>query len=111
MGVEGNKRSGEMTRISSRDVFADAVRPDLWYSKLKQMEGEGYSKVYFKANISADPDCASLDGSVYDISTLTNPPYMESPLFITSHTNCMCEFLPLEDSKQDERIRGNETIS
>lgn len=86
--------------------MAIAVRPDVSAGYLSRFKGQGYTQVYFEANIAADPDCGYLNGNVYDIDTLLS---YDAPLFRTSHVNCRCQFKPLESSntrKQQQTTQG-----
>ena len=93
--------------ISHRWVEAIAVRPDSSSSYLSRYKGQGYAQVVFVANFKADPDCAHLDGNVYEIDDLLT---YDDPLFRTSHINCVCSFEPLEESLEKEQEPDVEEI-
>lgn len=79
--------------ISVRDItLAGIVRPDMSSIELRKYQSDGETQVVFVANIEADPECAELDGNVYDIDTLLT---FDNPLYRTSHPNCRCKFVPL----------------
>jgi hypothetical protein len=86
---------------------AIAVRPDISAGELSRWKGMGYTQVYFKANLAADPDCSYLNGNVYDIDTLLT---YDAPLFRTSHVNCRCEFVPLESSNTSKKQTSTQGI-
>ncbi len=87
-------------RIERLKHFADIVRPDLSRSDLEKWKMDGYTQVYFLKNVSEeDATCTNLDGNVYNIDDLLT---YDNPLFRTSHPNCMCQFMPLEESRQSQ---------
>lgn len=81
-------------RRTNRLISAGIVRPDLSGSKLRDLKNQGYVQVAFVANVMSDPECESLNGNVYIIDDLLR---LDNPLYRTSHPNCNCEFIPLQE--------------
>ena len=78
-----------------RDAKALLVRPDPSKTYLNSFKSQGYVTVIFVSNMQADPDCAYLNGNVYDIEQLLT---LDNPLFRMSHPNCNCKFEAYEKS-------------
>jgi len=76
--------------------LAVITRPDTSSSDLRKWESDGYTQVVFVANYAADPDCASLDGNIYNIRDLSG---YDNPIYRTSHPNCNCQLTPYEPSR------------
>ena len=85
------KRSGRLKKL------AGLVRPDISGAKLRMWQTQGYSQVVFVANVTADPECATLNGNLYNIEDIID---FDNPLYRTSHVNCNCAFTPYEPSKR-----------
>lgn len=78
---------------------AGITRPDRSSSDLLKFRSEGYKQVAFVANLIADPQCATLNGNVYDIDTLLR---YDNPIYRTSHPNCNCKFAPVGQGNNPE---------
>jgi hypothetical protein len=85
------------SRRTNRLIRAGIVRPDISGSKLRDYQRQGYAKVAFVANVTADPECAALNGQVYMIDDLLR---LDNPLYRTSHPNCNCSFAPVPEDFQ-----------
>jgi hypothetical protein len=87
-------------RIKNRKTVVSVItRPDLSAIDLRKFQNEGFSQVYFEANLQSDPDCEVLNGNIYDISELLT---YDNPIYRTSHPNCNCKFKPVPSSRKQQ---------